>query len=213
MFLLWFTIRRFIQASCRGLDSDCHRHIIRPQGMIYTMSDKGDHCLDGPAGEMGPKGDEGQCPATCDSAQGPPGTDGEKGEQGVEGVCNCTDEADGQQGPQGEKGEQGEVGPQGEQGIAWVKGDQGEMDFSHILYNMQGHNDLMTGLYTAPANSTYIFSYHLSVFGRVLKVGLFHNFVLVVRTTEPAELGTALHRRPRVYDGEGHNHQRDVRQQ
>lgn len=115
----------------------------------------------------------------------------------------------------------GEVGPQGEKGEAGEKGDMGMMGipgpcsptiqsafsaldtifpalnipvvFSHVIYNMQGHYNPQSGLYTVPANGTYIFSYHLSVFGKGLKVGLFHNFVPVVKTTESAELGTILH--------------------
>lgn len=62
--------------------------------------------------------------------------------------------------------------------------------FSQVLYNVQGGYDPRTGIYTAPINGTYVFSYHLTVHERVLKVGLFQNFTPVVKTTDPKVLGT-----------------------
>lgn len=62
--------------------------------------------------------------------------------------------------------------------------------FSQVLYNIQGSYDPSMGIYTAPVNGTYVFSYHLTVHERVLKVGLFHNFLPVVKTTDPKVLGT-----------------------
>lgn len=44
-----------------------------------------------------------------------------------------------------------------------------------------------------PVNGTYVFCYHRSVYQQVLKVGLFHSFVPVIKTTEPQGLGTTSH--------------------
>lgn len=55
--------------------------------------------------------------------------------------------------------------------------------FPHVLTNQQGHFDPQVGIYTAPVSGTYIFSFHLHSAHRVLKVGLFHNYVPVFKTT------------------------------
>ncbi|XP_068507463.1 adiponectin-like [Syngnathus scovelli] len=65
--------------------------------------------------------------------------------------------------------------------------------FATVLYNVQGSYDPRSGMYAAPVNGTYVFSYHLTVHRRVLKVGLFRNFVPVVKTTDADVLGTASH--------------------
>lgn len=65
--------------------------------------------------------------------------------------------------------------------------------FSHVFYNVQQSYHPGLGIYTAPVNGTYVFSYHLSVYEQVLKVGLFRNFIPVVKTTEPQVLGTTSH--------------------
>lgn len=46
------------------------------------------------------------------------------------------------------------------------------------------------GIYTAPVNGTYLFSFHIAVAGKVLKVGLFCNFYPLVRATEGDDQST-----------------------
>uniref|UniRef100_A0A673MAW4 C1q domain-containing protein n=1 Tax=Sinocyclocheilus rhinocerous TaxID=307959 RepID=A0A673MAW4_9TELE len=102
-------------------------------------------------------------------------------------------------GPKGMKGDPGVVGerglPGGTTGATGPKGDQGDMGmtvpFKRVIYNLNLHYNPDNGVYTAPVNGTYVFSYHLQVSTRMLKVGLFHNFEAVVRTTTPVEMNTA----------------------
>ena len=54
--------------------------------------------------------------------------------------------------------------------------------FPMVMFNQGNFNPAM-GIYRAPVNGTYVFSYHLTVRERALKVGLFHNFRPIVRTT------------------------------
>ncbi|XP_067102899.1 complement C1q and tumor necrosis factor-related protein 9 [Osmerus mordax] len=175
----------------------------------------------GPTGSMGPKGDSGVpgVPGGSGRAgqkgdQGPEGncncTDGAKGATGLQGLQGAKGDQ-GQVGPQGIPGSRGLKGDDGIMGMMGMPGPCAPLVqsafsvglstlfpnpntpvvFSFVHYNRQMHYDPQSGLYTAPVNGTYIFSYHLTVFGRVLKVGLFHNFLPVVKTTNTADLGTA----------------------
>nr|XP_061811893.1 otolin-1-like [Nerophis lumbriciformis] len=162
----------------------------------------------GPPGSRGLKGDAG--------APGLPGGAGPKGETGPQGECDCADGAKGDRGQTGPPGQRGEPGDKGEPGYAGFPGLPGPcvpsvrsafaaglassyppprmpVAFAEVLYNVQGSYDPATGIYAAPANGTYVFSYHLSVRGRVLKVGFFRNFRSVVKTTHPDASGTATH--------------------
>uniref|UniRef100_A0A667ZTI2 C1q domain-containing protein n=1 Tax=Myripristis murdjan TaxID=586833 RepID=A0A667ZTI2_9TELE len=160
-------------------------------------SDKGEPGLEGRPGDPGMKGDEGMCPDTCESSKG------EKGQTGLPGPA-------GPRGPKGDKGDQGDQGDQGSRGLPGpcMPAIQSSFSvgltenfpppntpviFSRVFNNVQGHFNTSSGLYTAPINGTYVFSYHLSVYRRILKVGLFHNFFPVVRTTNIQELGTTSH--------------------
>lgn len=67
------------------------------------------------------------------------------------------------------------------------------MVFSRVFSNAQQSYDPHLGIYTAPANGTYVFSYHLTVNERVLKVGLFHNYEPVVKSTAAGVPGTTSH--------------------
>ncbi|XP_056138910.1 complement C1q and tumor necrosis factor-related protein 9 [Lampris incognitus] len=194
-----------------------------PPGLSGPTGPRGLPGVRGPGGPPGPKGDPGSVglPGTpgapglkgelgakgeCTCQDGAVGSQGEKGKKGELGEK-------GQMGPEGQKGDTGQKGDLGQMGwvgppgpcmpsikSAFSAGLRGifpppntPVIFSNLLYNLQGHYDPTQGIYTAPVNGTYVFSYHLTVFERVLKVGLFHNFVPVVKTTEPAELGTATH--------------------
>ncbi|XP_041920480.1 inner ear-specific collagen [Alosa sapidissima] len=171
-----------------------------PKGMKGDMGVMGLSGQPGPVGPKGEQGQEGEC--NCqDGDTGAPGTQGPKGEMGDQG----------QQGPKGDGGAAGPKGDQGDMGMTGMPGPctptvqsafsaalaypfpmpNRPVPFPAVLNNMQGHFNPSLGMYTAPANGTYVFSYHLTVYNRVLKVGLFHNFQPVVKTTESAELATA----------------------
>ncbi|KAF0031035.1 hypothetical protein F2P81_017766 [Scophthalmus maximus] len=146
---------------------------------------------------QGPKGDKGDR-----GLPGRPGSPGSRGLIGFRGPPGFV----GRPGVKGQKGDEGEKGQQGPQGLVGPEGDRGfkglissypppntPVVFSQILYNVQGNYDPTTGIYIAPINGTYVLSYHLTVHERVLKVGLFLNFIPVVKTTDPKMLGTTSH--------------------
>uniref|UniRef100_A0A9J8D2D1 C1q domain-containing protein n=1 Tax=Cyprinus carpio carpio TaxID=630221 RepID=A0A9J8D2D1_CYPCA len=148
----------------------------------------------------GNQGPQGLC--NCkDGAQGAQGQTGAKGEKG-------------NLGPTGQQGATGATGPKGDQGDMGMTGMPGPcsptvqstfsaalltsfplpsrpVPFKRVIYNLNQNYNPDNGVYTAPVNGTYVFSYHLQVSSRMLKVGLFHNFEAVVRTTTPVEMNTA----------------------
>ncbi|TST47758.1 Otolin-1 [Bagarius yarrelli] len=143
-------------------------------------------------GLKGNQGEQGVCNCTggtkgADGLTGPSGPKGEKGDVGSQGL-------DGVRGPKGEKGELGVTGPTGPCSPAIQSGFSARQSISNpnpdspvpfriIMYNIQNHYDPITGVYKAPVNGTYSFSYNLCVLNKVLKVGLFHNFAPVVKST------------------------------
>ncbi|CAB1325722.1 unnamed protein product [Coregonus sp. 'balchen'] len=185
-------------AGARGLPG-----VAGPPGTTGPKGDTGDMGAPGVPGTDGEKGElgaEGVCNCTdgADGADGQQGIPGPKGEQG-------------EVGPQGAVGLNGEKGNQGELGMMGIPGPcsptiqssfsaalgtiyplpDKPVPFTQVITNQQFHFDPTIGIYRAPVNGTYVFSYHLVVFSKVLKVGLFHNFNPIVKTTEPAHLGTA----------------------
>ena len=174
-------------------------------GATGPKGDPGDLGPQGAPGEPGHHGEAGpQGNCSCeDGAAGPRGGGGQRGGGGAEGPS----------GPMGVTGETGAKGEMGEMGVRGVPGPcmpaiqstfsmglaasypppNTPVVFTKVLNNRQGHYDPLAGLYTAPVNGTYIFSYALTVYGRILKVGLFHNYAPQVKTTYPAQLGTASH--------------------
>uniref|UniRef100_A0AAY4AU40 C1q domain-containing protein n=1 Tax=Denticeps clupeoides TaxID=299321 RepID=A0AAY4AU40_9TELE len=172
-----------------------------PQGELGPQGEPGvcpERCdffrgLPGHSGMPGPSGLRG-LPGT----QGEPGPKGEKGDLGHIGLPGDL----GQTGPQGttgtmgRKGEKGEGGTMGEPGpcspaiqsafSATLGSSNPSSDmpvpFNRIVYNIQ-QNYNPNGIYTAPINGTYIFSYNLAINSKPLKVGLFQNFLPIVRST------------------------------
>uniref|UniRef100_A0AAY4AU34 C1q domain-containing protein n=1 Tax=Denticeps clupeoides TaxID=299321 RepID=A0AAY4AU34_9TELE len=167
-------------------------------------SDKGHQGSDGPQGELGPQGEPGVCPERCDFFRGLPGHSGMPGPSGLRGLPGTQ----GEPGPKGEKGDLGHIGLPGGRGADGPKGDRGTgpqgttgtmgpfsatlgssnpssdmpVPFNRIVYNIQ-QNYNPNGIYTAPINGTYIFSYNLAINSKPLKVGLFQNFLPIVRST------------------------------
>ncbi|XP_016089122.1 complement C1q and tumor necrosis factor-related protein 9-like [Sinocyclocheilus grahami] len=179
-----------------GLNGD-----LGPKGMKGDPGVVGERGLPGVPGGKGDQGPQGLC--NCkDGAQGAQGQTGEKGEKG-------------NLGPTGEQGTTGATGPKGDQGDMGMTGIPGPcsptvqstfsaalltslpqpsrpVPFKRVIYNLNQNYNPDNGVYTAPVNGTYVFSYHLQVSNRALKVGLFHNFEAMVRTTTPtAEMNTA----------------------
>ncbi|KAI3353989.1 hypothetical protein L3Q82_018553 [Scortum barcoo] len=176
-----------------------------PQGPKGMKGDTGDMGHPGPPGSLGMKGEPGpQSKCNCtDGETGAPGEKGGKGDKGGQGQMGLQ----GEMGPQGEKGDMGHMGIMGPPGpcmpsiqSAFAAGltssyppPNAPVVFAKILYNIQGSYNPSNGIYTAPIDGTYVFSYHLTVNERVLKVGLFHNFMPVVITTDSKVLGTTSH--------------------
>uniref|UniRef100_A0A8C1Q777 C1q domain-containing protein n=1 Tax=Cyprinus carpio TaxID=7962 RepID=A0A8C1Q777_CYPCA len=159
--------------------------------------EKGEPGLEGLMGEQGPKGDDGQCPETCEPLPGPAGEPGLPGPAGARGLPGLN----GDPGPKGLKdmGMTGMPGPcsptvQSTFSAALLTSfplPSRPVPFKRVIYNLNQNYNPDNGVYTAPVNGTYVFSYHLQVSSRMLKVGLFHNFEAVVRTTTPVEMNTA----------------------
>uniref|UniRef100_A0A8C6SFJ9 C1q domain-containing protein n=1 Tax=Neogobius melanostomus TaxID=47308 RepID=A0A8C6SFJ9_9GOBI len=148
-------------------------------------------------------------------SKGPAGATGDKGNMGV----NGRDGAEGLKGPQGEpgpclKGDQGDTGAPGPMGDPGYPGMPGPctlavqsafsvglgtpfpapdrpVRFTKVLYNVQGHYNLALGIFIAPVNGIYVFSFHLTVKDKVLIAGLFHNFYPVFKITDVNQLATA----------------------
>lgn len=176
--------------------------LLGPKGVKGDNGEVGQPGVPGFVGMKGEPGPRGECNCT-DGVNGSPGQKGDKGNKGDEGKVG----PEGKRGPQGDKGNMGDMGMMGPPGpcmpiiqSAFAVGlktsfppPNAPVVFATVFYNFQWSYDPDTGLYTAPVNGTYVFSYHLTVYDRVLKVGLFHNFMPIVKTTETKMLGTTSH--------------------
>ncbi|TNM97659.1 hypothetical protein fugu_013905 [Takifugu bimaculatus] len=176
--------------------------LIGSKGLKGERGDEGKPGIPGLNGQKGSQGEQGGCECT----DGEDGADGAVGEKGAKGE-------DGNPGDQGLDGSRGQKGVKGEPGVGGLPGPCSTVfqsafsaclnqsfpaqnlpvPFPRVLTNRQGHFDRVRGVYTAPVNGSYVFSFHLAVAGRVLKVGLFHNFSPSVRVTEGADQSTASH--------------------
>lgn len=184
------------------------RGLLGVQGLTGPEGAKGDNGAEGELGLLGKKGqkglqgDQGQCQCS-DGAQGKNGTTGVKGAEGDTGAPGALG-LQGSTGLKGEKGEQGRTGPLGTcspivQSAFSACLNQSypaqnkPVPFPRVLTNRQGHFAPLQGVYTAPVNGTYVFTFHLAVSARSLKVGLFRNYYPVAKATEGADESTCSH--------------------
>ncbi|KAI7810133.1 inner ear-specific collagen-like isoform X2 [Triplophysa rosa] len=178
---------------------------------------RGSPGLNGQKGELGNSG-----PPGARGLNGQKGDEGEQGlchcRDGVDGVNGTT----GIRGENGSKGDDGRQGAAGVNGAKGQNGDPGEtgvpgpcspaiqsaffvalsssypvpdmpVPFTNVIYNKGFNFDALTGVYRAPVNGTYVMTYHLAVYNRMLKVGLFHNFSPLVKSTGSTSLSTLSH--------------------
>ncbi|XP_073346770.1 uncharacterized protein [Pagrus major] len=178
-------------AGARGLPG-----VMGTMGTKGVKGDLGDMGSPGDPGMSGQKGDKGE-EGVCECTDGTDGMDGQKGEMG----------AMGEKGDAGAKGEQGSMGPKGDMGEMGMMGQPGPCSpviqssfsavinesfpepnrpvaFSRVLNNRQGNFNPVRGIYTAPVNGTYVFTFNLAVADKILKVGLFLNRRPIVKVTE-----------------------------
>ncbi|XP_078419746.1 uncharacterized protein LOC144693706 [Cetorhinus maximus] len=132
---------------------------------------------------------------------GKPGRDGHDGAKGEKGETGLP-------GPKGDEGEHGQPGVDGEQGLPGLPGHKGEkgdsgyyyrsafsmglttrnpvpnipIKFSKIFYNDQRHYNEETGKFTCPYSGVYFFSYHITVYTKDVKVGLYKNNKVIIFT-------------------------------
>ncbi|KAF7221863.1 inner ear-specific collagen [Nothobranchius furzeri] len=163
------------------------------------QGDKGDTGLPGSPGLNGTKGDQGaqgicRCTNGTDGLPGAKGSKGDKGDQGVQGTQGLT-------GSKGDQGNMGMMGPPGPCSPAIQSAFSAAINqsfplpnwpvaFSQVISNQQGHFNPSLGMYTAPVNGTYSFSFSLAVANKPLKAGLFLNFMPIVKVTETSNLAT-----------------------
>ncbi|XP_031602853.1 inner ear-specific collagen-like [Oreochromis aureus] len=170
-----------------------------PKGVKGEMGEFGPPGVPGSVGEKGELGPQGEC-RCIDGADGHKGEKGDKGVKGDVGTMGLV----GQIGPRGITGDMGHIGMMGPPGpcmptiqSAFAAGlmtsfpsPDTPVVFSYVFYNIQQNYNPSTGIYIAPINGTYVFSYHVTVFDKVLKIGLFRNFMPVIKTTEASQLAT-----------------------
>ncbi|KAA8578300.1 hypothetical protein FQN60_016864 [Etheostoma spectabile] len=178
-------------AGARGLPG-----VQGPMGLKGLMGDKGDMGKPGEPGKNGTKGDQGErglcmCKDGVNGTNGSPGTSGTKGDKGDTGAMGIQ----GPVGPKGNEGNMGMMGPPGPCSPAIQSAFSAAVNesfpapdwpvpFPVVITNQQGHFNPIMGMYMAPVNGTYVFTFNLAVSTKPLTVGLFVNFNPVVKNTE-----------------------------
>jgi len=136
----------------------------------------------------------------CECTDGADGTDGQRGDKGAEGAKGHA----GVQGPIGLKGQEGSMGLMGVPGPCTAAAKSSfsasmiesfpepnlPVPFPAVILNMPGHFNPLMGMYTAPINGTYVFTFNLAIRGKPLKVGLFRSFFSVIKVTEGTDRST-----------------------
>ncbi|XP_051736547.1 otolin-1-like [Ctenopharyngodon idella] len=169
------------------------------KGQKGDWGDYGPHGAPGLNGQKGDQGEMGECHCKdgVDGANGMigiPGLNGSKGDIGQQG-------ATGVNGDQGQKGDPGVMGAPGPCSLPIQSAFLAALSssypqpnlpipFTNVFYNREFNFDPFRGIYRASINGTYVINYHLAVFSKLLKVGLFHNFKPIVKSTGSIDLGT-----------------------
>ncbi|XP_072330728.1 adiponectin-like [Scyliorhinus torazame] len=150
------------------------------------------------------------CPNWMAGIPGSPGHNGFPGKPGRDGRDSAKGEKGetGLPGPKGDEGQPGQAGVDGEQGLPGLPGHKGEkgdsgyyyrsafsvglttrnpvpnipIKFSKIFYNDQKHYNEETGKFTCPYAGVYFFSYHITVYTKDVKVGLYKNNKVIIFT-------------------------------
>ncbi|XP_046543178.1 collagen alpha-1(X) chain-like [Haliotis rubra] len=156
-----------------------------------TQGPPGIRGFPGPVGGRGPEGLPGK--------RGPPGPPGPLGPMGISGQKG----EPGSQGLQGADGLPGRNGDRGAPGVPGLPGSQGQgsssnqkrvaftaaltenvgpvnlatpLKYRDIILNEGSAYNLITGIFTAPYNGTYVLSYNaLSQYGRAVELTMLHN--------------------------------------
>ncbi|XP_067108108.1 adiponectin [Osmerus mordax] len=152
------------------------------------------------------------CSRWMGGVPGTPGLDGQPGRDGREGRPGETGE-NGNQGSRGERGEPGEPGGEGGLGLRGfpgtpgLQGNRGESSFPYrsafsvgltsptsavdtpimftkTFYNKQHHYDDISGKFRCFIPGVYYFTFHLTVQGEGLRVGLYRNGRVVSLTLD-----------------------------
>ncbi|KAJ4921711.1 hypothetical protein JOQ06_011212 [Pogonophryne albipinna] len=185
-------------AGARGLPG-----VQGPMGQKGMNGPKGDLGTPGNPGMDGLKGDQGE-QGMCNCTDGINGTNGLPGDQGFNGD-------NGDNGTQGDKGSMGLKGNKGDLGVRGVPGPcstpikssfsaaldspyplpNWPIPFNRVILNQLGHFNPEMGMYTAPVNGTFVFSFSLAVSGKPAIVGLYKNFDRMAMATEVSNLSTA----------------------
>ncbi|XP_067310484.1 complement C1q and tumor necrosis factor-related protein 9A-like isoform X2 [Pseudorasbora parva] len=171
-------------------------------GSKGQKGDLGDDGLHGAPGAIGQKGDQGET-GKCHCKNGVVGANGMIGIPGLKGSKGDTDQqgAAGVNGDKGQKGDPGEMGAPGPCSLPIQSAFLAALSssypqpnlpvpFTNVFYNREFNFDPFRGIYRAPINGTYVINYHLIVFSKLLRVGLYHNFKPIVKSTGSIDLGT-----------------------
>ncbi|CAN9503053.1 unnamed protein product [Ophioblennius macclurei] len=187
-------------AGGRGLPGI--KGLMGSKGMKGAKGDLGRTGDPGMDGEKGDRGDQGVCECTdgMDGTDGQPGMKGDKGDKGTTGVQGVQ----GNTGVKGNKGDLGLMGPIGSCTPAIRSAFSASINesfpkelkpipFHSVLSNLQNHFNASSGMYTAPVNGTYVFSFHLTVAVKPLKIALFVGRQPVFKITEVHNPTTTSH--------------------